>query len=613
MSKTTTQGGMEGSGKDIGISYSQLYGSKIKAKYSFRFKGLVEFTYQDNTVMTSINGKKQKSGWTSFGQRYKLGGHGFIVHPKLLQYYVNIGFDWNSIKYDSGNGSLTSKDISYGLGLTFLPNRPITLEIDASKTRYSGSSGTSSTNDSVSTSFGARLVSTIRSLPLIRIEYSHWDYSSERLLGTRFYDEWEEKFIIVTNKVTDKTINDRFNIYVNGRWRPLKTRYTLSSGIVKFTNPRRTFDMFYARGNFNTQFAVNHSLWTYFQYQKIDTTKLLDISFDYKPVPIKNIYHNYGFEYMNSESPTSKTNAYIFSGLWRYRFSPRANVKADIRYRLGTKDGDDDRSFKLETSANYGRPLKIFDFNTQYNFFIARETNSNDFSFMQNRLYLSLSTRKYRWGKIYSNYEFLYNNFNFKFSPTETSEATSQASDEIQHRLRLGAKVSGPLRASWSVELEARYLDASGDNTGAWQSVWIGANQWAQKIRHYTATADLRFPVGRKGSITLSGSYTTGETNSEPIKKYDYQARFNYNIIRNLRFSGWWRVEWRSAGWWSSGSLINVDKQFYTDTRTRDYQFNLDYAWRRLFFSLEYASTLLEEGTVESEATRMYLRVSRPF
>lgn|GEM_PF-1776907 len=612
LAMSTNQGGMGGTGPETGISYSQLYGGKTKARYSFRFDGLVELTYRDSTILTSYNGIRQKTGWTSFGQRYKLGGHGFIYHHKLLKYYVNVGFNSDKTKNDNETGSVNSKQITYDLGLIFFNTRPVTLDLYASRTLYAGG-GSNLTDDSVSTSYGIRLVSVKKPLPVIRMEYSHWDYHAERMGGTRFYDEWEGKSIIVKQKVKYETISDRFDIYANGFWKSLKTRYSFSSGFVKFSTLNRDFDTFYIRTSFYTQFKSNHSLWSSFQYRKIDTSKLLNISFDYKPVPIKNIHHSYSFEYMKSETPDTKSNAYIFGSLWRYRFSPKTNAKVDFHYRLGSNSGDDETAIKFDASINHGRPLKVFDLITQYNFFIGQETNDNNFTFLENRLYLSLATRKYRWGKIYTTYDIRYNIFNFKFNSTDPGKPTSKDTDEIQHRFRLGAKVKGPLRASWSVELEARYLDSSEKNAGAWKSVWIGENQWAQKIRHYSAKADLRYPIGRKGTLSLAGSYTMGETNSQPIRKYDYESRLHYNIFRDLRFSGWWRVEWRSAGWWSNGNLQNVDRQFYNDTKTTDYQFNLDYAWRKLFFSMEYAWTKFEEGTIETDAKRMYLRVSRPF
>ena len=613
LAMSTDQGGMGGTGPETGISYSQLYGGKTKARYFFKFEGLVELTFRDFTTSTSQNGIRQDTGWTSFGQRYIIGGHGFIYHPKLLQYHVKAGLTWDNTKNDNQAGSFTSKQLTYDLALSFFNTRPITLDLYASRTHNDNGGSFGTNNNSVSTSYGIRLVSVKKPLPVIRMEYAHWDYSAERISGSRVFDEWEGKSIIVKEKVKDETISDRFDIYTNGFWNFLKTRYSLSSGFVKFSTLNRNFDTFYIRTSFYTQFQSNHSLWSYFQYRKIDTTKLLDISFNYKPPPIIKIQQSYGFEYLNSESPDTKSNAYIFGGLWRYRFSPKTNAKADFHYRLGSNAGNDQSNIKFDASIIHNRNLKVFDFITQYNFFLGRETNNNSFTFLENKLFLSLATRKYPWGKIYTTYDLTYNIFNFKFNATDTGDSTSKDTDEIQQTLRLGAKVRGPLRASWSIELEARYLNSSESNAGAWKSMWIGENQWAQKLMHYTVKADLRYPIFRKGSLSLTGSYTTGTTNSQPIKKYDYESRLYYNISRNFRFSGWWRVEWRSAGWWSSGSLQNVDRQFYTDTKTTDYQFNLDYAWRRLSFSIEYALTKFQEGITETEGQRIYLRVRRPF
>ena len=117
----------------------------------------------------------------------------------------------------------------------------------------------------------------------------------------------------------------------------------------------------------------------------------------------------------------------------------------------------------------------------------------------------------------------------------------------------------------------------------------------------------MGIPTGRKGAVTLRASYTTGQTNSLDVKRYNYEARFKYSFFRALRFSAWWREEWFNGEWWAGSYLHTIGR----DTKTKDFGFDLYYNWRKMSFSAEYVVYVLEEGPLSTEGRRLYLKLRR--
>ncbi len=614
MSKSMSKSGGESASTAGALSYTQLYGSPVKARYSLRFSGLIELNYKDYNTETKYMGNKFKSSSQTFEQKFRLRANGFIYHPKLLNYFAEITFNNSKTKYKAADDSTwNARDISYTLSTTFLPTRPVSLDVFATRSYNKMDGVTVFDGDSVSNFYGARFYSTLKKFPNIRIEYSHWDYSTDRMTGKRAYDEFLGGFDIIKEKVEYKFSIDKLDTTLSGNWNAIKTKYFLVYSLSKYSYPNRDFSSTRITLNTKTQFNKGNSLWTAFQYYKIDTSRLISFSADYKPQPLKNIYHDYNFEFTSSKSGEQTSDRYTLAGIWRYRISNRIFARANMRIQYGTVNDDDRYAYKLDTTFNYGKPYKIYDFNALYNFILSQEKNSNDLSFMENSLDLNLSTRKYKWGKIFAGYRFSYRTFKYSFnSPYETESDLGDNSSTVEHKARLGSHVRGPWKASWSVELEARFMDSSGNKLNSFESVWLGESQNAKKIRHYTASCHFRYPILKRGSIILSGSYTTGQTNSQDIRKYNYEGRFNYTFFRGLNFTAWWREEFRSKGWWNTG-ILTTNREFYTDTRTRDYEFDLYYTWRQMFFSLELTSTKLDEGYAISETRRFNLKASRTF
>jgi hypothetical protein len=237
---------------------------------------------------------------------------------------------------------------------------------------------------------------------------------------------------------------------------------------------------------------------------------------------------------------------------------------------------------------------------------------------MNHSLGMGLSSRKFRWGKVYANYDFSISKYDYTYSVTEYDyffdsefdelENISAEGDSTEHRIRMGINGKGPRRIYWNIETEARIYDSEIDDHGT--VFWVGDEQWAEKIRHYTFAFDIGYPFGRRGLATLKARYTTGQTNSEDVESYDYEVHLNYRILRNLNFLAWWREDYRNKGWWGGSSVYSESAYGW---KTREYQIELHYVIRRITFSMEYNFYWVEEGPYTSDQKRLLLRLRRPF
>lgn len=585
----------------------------------FKFNGLVELVYQNYSAESSYRGHTVKGGWTTFEQVYRLGMQGYIYHPRLALFSASLAYVDQKTDSRESSDEWKSKNISYELSSIFFPARPISIQAYASRMSTSIDSSRLSTNDVTSTFYGARLLFTHKKYPLMRLEYNHWDTVIDRVSGHRvleddFFWDWDDEFdddegspyVIVRERVKDKTKIDRYSLDTTGQLKFINTRYHLSAALSDYSAPRRQYTAKYLRTNTYTIIKKQNILGTYFQYTDYDFYKLLNFSTHLTLAPINKFYHSYGYEFITAETP-DKIDSHIMSGTWRYRYSTRIHSAADFTYRTAKRDDADDNSYDVNVSTNYARPIKTYDFSSSYFFSTGKEERNGDFSYMTHKFAIGLATRTLRPARIYTNYYLTYRTLDF--NPDMEIETATGTSTDTEHVLKLGARGRGPKRISWTVELEGRFLDST-EKEGAWKSVYFGETLYGQKIRHYTITGDMGFPVLRRGTVTLKASYTTGTTNSETVRRYYYEGRFRYTVLRNLALTAWFREEWKNKGWWAG--TLNVERINY-DWRTRDYEITCNYYWRRILLSLEYSVTETEEGPVQAQVSRVNLRASRRF
>ena len=105
--------------------------------------------------------------------------------------------------------NVTAKDIGYDIYTTFLPYRPVAVDLYARKIDYTFNL-TGEPLDTTSNLYGARLRMHKRNWPSIRLEYYHWDYQILRSNRENKKDTVQE---------------DRYTLDVRGRVGFLATRY----------------------------------------------------------------------------------------------------------------------------------------------------------------------------------------------------------------------------------------------------------------------------------------------------------------------------------------------------------------------------------------------------
>jgi hypothetical protein len=280
-----------------------------------------------------------------------------------------------------------------------------------------------------------------------------------------------------------------------------------------------------------------------------------------------------------------------------------------LRYRFGKRDGIREDSYDIDAGLNYGKTIKEYDFASYYKFSLSKDERYGEYKFMGNSLGIGVSTRKFRVGNIYANYDISLRTFDFSYYTFgDTGSSTTENVDSLEHKIRAGINGLGPGRTYWNIEAEGRIFDSDTKNAGF--GFWIGEEQWAEKIRHYTFTGDIGYPIKQRGMATFKASYTTGKTNSENVERYYYEGRINYHILRNLNLVAWWREEWRNKGWWT-GRPTTQQRNY--GWKNREYQLELRYLLRRITLSLEYNVDKLEEGPSISEYKRLYMKLTKPF
>ncbi|MBE0427439.1 MAG: hypothetical protein IBX72_12455 [Nitrospirae bacterium] len=583
----------------------------------FRFTGLIELTYRDYSIESSYYGYKSKSGWTSFEQRYKLGLKGYIYHPKLVTFSTSVTFRKEKADEISGN-EWSTKDINYDLLASFLPTRPVSLDLFALKTDSTIEGWGAAPYDIASNFYGARLRYASRKYPSVRLEYNHWDYTIEREKGfivsdndhDHFFFFGKRELIIEKKIVKEKTSIDRFSANINGLVKAINTRYNITGDLSDYVSPLRSYKGKNLTTNTYTTIKKENMLSTSFQYSDIDIIKLKRFATNLRLSPIGRLHHSYEYEYFTSETEREKTDSHTISNYLRYRFSRMIFGTAQLRYRFGKRDGVREDSYYVNTGLNYGRSIRDFDLTSYYKFSLSKDERRGEYKYMENSLGIGLSTRKFRLGRIYSNYDISFRKFDFSYKALEASDMISEEISFIEHRIRAGINGKGPGRAYWNIEAEGRIFDSEmkDHRTG----FWLGEQHWAEKIRHYTLTGDIGYPVGQRGLAILKASYTTGKTNSENVERYYYEGRINYRLLKNLNVLAWWREEFRNKGWWAGLPTVERGRREF-GWKIREYQIELYYLLHRIKISMEYNAYRSEEGPFSTEYKRLFVKLSRPF
>ena len=584
----------------------------------FRITGLIELTYRDYSMESKHERKGGgESDYSIFEQRYRLGLNGYVYHPKLVSFSASITFRKENQDWESG-GDYDSDGINYDFSASILPANPVSLDVFALRSDFTIDGSGIAPVSNTTNYYGARIRLAKRNFPLIVLEYSHLDYATERERGRVDFDRDANRVIVKKKRVEDKTEIDRYYANIHGSVKRINTRYTLTTTFTDYSSPLRKFDGKYLVATTYTTIKKENWLSTSLTYSDIDTYKRTMLSADLRLAPIGRLYHTYRYQYEDYETENEKRKSQTVGNHLLYKFARTIFAFARWNYTFGKRDGVSEESYDIDAGVNYNRPFRNFDFSSYYKLSLSKEERYGDNNYMNNSLGVGFSTRKFRWGKVYANYDFSIRQYDYTYSVREYDYFFDWESDELEkmtaegdsteHIIRIGINGRGPKRAYWNIETEARIYDSDINNHGT--VYWVGDEQWAEKIRHYTFAGDIGYPFGRRGLATLKGRYTTGQTNSHDVERYNYEVHLNYRILRNLNFLAWWREDWRNKGWWA-GRPVNIESAY--GWKTREYQIELHYVIRRITFSAEYNVYRVEEGPYTSENTRLLLRLRRPF
>ncbi|MBM4135918.1 MAG: hypothetical protein FJ241_03710 [Nitrospira sp.] len=581
----------------VSAQQKAFYGRK------YHFSGLIELTYRDYSTKTIHDGNKTESNWSAFEQRYKLGLSGFIYHPRLLLFSTSVSFINEEIKDDlSGR----NKGISYDLSASLLPQRPVSLNIFAMRATSRIEGWGASPYEVTSNTYGASLFVTQRKLPVTIISYNHWDYTQDRDQIEKVTNIFGQS-VYQRKRVEEKIEFDGVDFRITGALKSPKLNYSLGGNFFEYSNPYRTYTGQNLRSTIDVHIKKDTTLSTYFHYSNIDISTLTNIGVLLKLSPLGRFHHSYGYDFLTSETGRGGiTNFHNVTALWNYRFNTWFRGKADLRYRFGDRNGEHEELYDTAMNLDYKRPIKSLDFLSSYGFSYANKLNQGDYKMVDHTFGLGLATRQLRAGKIYSNYNFSYKTYDAAYTIPDKPDKTAHF-DSREHKLKTGVTGKGFGRMYWTVEAEGRYSNLTNGVGGSEISFWSTESQWAQNIRDYTMSGEVRYPIRGKGDTTFKSSYTTGKINSNEIQKYSYEGRLQYHIFKNLSFSAWWREEWWSKGWYS---WYGPDERVY-GTKNREYQIETYYRLGSTSFSIEYnVSKIITSSS--SEYKRLYMKLSRP-
>jgi hypothetical protein len=564
----------------------------------YRFTGLVEINYYDYSFKTTANGQKSEIDSKVLEEILRLGVSGYIVHPKLVVYSAAIFFRHAMTKEhgDEVDSKLTEKDIGYNLSLTLLRRRPYTLDLYASRDTATVS-GDMGSYDSTTNNYGATLRLFLKDLPflkrggggeagktngngheelpLLTLHYNHSDFSSNIWSG--------------------KQNTDSLGLDLIGAVKAIRTTYTLTYEFVKYTNPGTSYDSQSIRMSTDTLLKKNAILSTTFQYITAADTRVINFWADLELTPTERFSHVYTYGFSSYEIGSDRTDYHVGTGQWNYRFTPEFTGRGTAYYSITKTDIERDDAYGTGVSLSYHKPIKDLAFSANYAAAYEQRTGG----IFENSLDLGLRTTKLKWGVIYANYDISYVK---RWDQGISGQGISDQGTFIDQIARLGVRGRGPGRAYWT--LEGEYGNVKNDLGGVSANFAGGADTLtiigATRTSYYSGSAEAGYPFSNWGLATLKSYYAYGWTDSKSFSSYYSEARFNYQIWKNLGFMAWWRA---------GQNKIQADA---FAIKTTEYEASLYYRLRRLYLALEYRRWKTEEGPQTTDAGRIYLRLVRP-
>ncbi|MFA6054495.1 MAG: hypothetical protein WC769_03880 [Thermodesulfovibrionales bacterium] len=527
----------------------------------FTLSGLIEVSYNDYLFQIPSLGKTNEYHTSFIQQTYGIGVGGFIYHPRLAVFTAAIKFR-DSRQLAGVGGKVNSQVYGGNFLLTFLPYRPVSFDIFGGYNHdtinpvgnfiNSQWAVTQNLNDIY---YGARLKILKRSWPLIRLEYEH--RSSDLFNPGQGYGK------IATDEVT---------LDMRGSLRFLNTIYSGLFRYVDFSSPAVSYKSKEMQVNLRSDITRGVAWQNTFNYSDIDTSKLLSVgsNLNIRRNEIFNQYYAYQFyrsehhfagletQGIAAQDTTQTINS--LTGSWTYRFVNGPVSSLSLNYGTEADNNEKAKFYGINFSVSYGRPLLGLSFSPRYRFLLRKDDLRGEL--LENNLELNLVTKNVSWGTIYSNYSLTVSNEKVKANQATTDEFGDPAVmlketkiDSIIHLLRAGLRGRAPgkrlSRAVWNIEavvflsdstikrpLPPSAFDEEVDQTSQTETI-------KRSVRRYSLLGHLAYPTGW-ASIFFSTGYSIGESNGRSLRRFFYEERIQYPILRNLTVLARWKQLWEN-------------------------------------------------------------------
>jgi len=644
-------GGGKSAGTGTGYPYpgtGTAISNKMDYLKKFTFTGVIQLIYRDNSTETSgTNTFKRET--STFAHRYKLEVNGYVYDPRLVLFTAGIiyGQEFADTKFRGAAIDYNTKNISYDLSAHFLPFRPVSLRVYALK-RDSATNGSLKTSyDLHSISYGADFFFVKKGFPSIRLSYYHWESSSMtgsmikrgRIIPDEedeYFEEEEEEEeeppSVTKQRLKNETKIDKYSLDVRGALNFINTTYGINGNFTKsstnISNTEKVYNYHFLNLRFDTitRFRPQMSLAMSFNYSDFTDLKVTSLAAQLNLPTIGGLHHFYSYKYISSQSDTEDIQSHEIYNYLYYRFTNRLTGKVRLLYKTAKRDifESDKRienRYNVNFSVNYFRPIRSFDFSSQYIFTIGQDERQADYKFMYHYIGLKLSTRQWGFARLYLKYDFSYRTIEFTGLERSTDIVepgeTTQNADYFENVFTLGIQGKGPRRARWLVEGEARFFTSSGFQNAGWSSIYFGdrSTTLGQKNIQYTVRTNIAYPVFRRALLSFNGSYSTVKTDledadSENFESYYYEGRFKYSVLRNMIVSAYWKQEGYNKNWSQQTLFINGIEDSREIT---EYGLDLTYFWRRVFLYLEYTAYHTKQSWAQADTRQIYLILSRRF
>ncbi len=565
----------------------------------FSIESSITLTYKDYDI--SVENKREfKSSYSIFEQQYSLGLKGFIYHPRLLVFSSRFTFSDERTIESTSEFKPNSKSFIYELSTVFLPYRPINLMTYTTISDYSygGIYGNGSIYDTKIINYGAILGISLRKLPLIRFEYYHLKIEPT---GSR--------------KFFGQTTNNSYHLNIRGSYNRLQTQYALNLGYLDINRHTLNREIKYVNIYTNTNLQKFRFI-NFFRYYDQEISKNLGVYTNLQSIKSKKFYHEYHYSFEKSEDKsdglTKETDREEIRGFFTYKFTGNLFTSLSLNYGIFKENQKEYEFNAIFASLNYSKPLKRYHLYTYYNF--LQRDNELKGEYTQHSINLELTTRKYRWGTMYTSYSFNIlkgifkiheeeSPYEFNFGEIEEQEGKYES---MTHTFTLGVRGRAFKKAPWT--LEAEYYNSSSTKERPKKYFDYSYDYSESSIlkteiekNYFVFLGQILYPIGRKGAnLNLRSGYSFGEINSTATSKTFYEIKFNIPFSMRLRFLSWWREMW-----------YKYDIGF--DRKVREYEISLNYKIAKVYLNAEYWVQNQEENNIKRNYRRFIIKLRRTF